>query len=125
MWLRERDEAELQRLGIYLERVQASMSPRGLRLDDRLVVLVRATVAQLGGAVDVLDDLVELRKPAEHLGFLTDGWEGADPYVLHYLISHAEQAVGADADAAVSPLADLLDDAQFVARAEATRLLGP
>lgn len=72
VWLRRRDGHELDRLASYLQTVDTPMASRSLRLDDRLVVLVRATTAQLAGAVDVLDDLVELRKPAEHLGFLTD-----------------------------------------------------
>jgi WD40 repeat protein len=62
--------------------------------------------------------LVErLRSLAHRAG----GWDRADPYVLSYLIAHAEQTADAG-DPAPSAVADLLDDAQFVARAGAARL---
>lgn len=50
------------------------------------------------------------------------GWERADPYVLHYLIAHADQAADGGEDLTGTAVADLLDDPQFVARAEAARL---
>lgn len=71
-WLRFRDGHELDRLTQYCEREGLNLKPRSLRLDDRIVVLVQATAEELSAAVDVLDDLVELRKPAEQAAFLAD-----------------------------------------------------
>ncbi len=50
------------------------------------------------------------------------GWERADPYVLHYLIAHAEQAVAHPDQAATAAIAELLDDPRFVTRADPARL---
>jgi WD40 repeat protein len=48
------------------------------------------------------------------------GWERADPYILHYLVAHAEQS--ADDGAAPSGAPALLGDPEFVAHADADRL---
>lgn len=72
VWLRRRDDQELDRLRQYAEASEIRVKPRALRIDDRIVVLVEATPEQLTAAVDVLDDLAELRKPAEQAAFLAD-----------------------------------------------------
>ncbi len=62
--------------------------------------------------------LVErLRSLADRAG----GWDRADPYALHYLIAHAEQTVGPD-QTATATVAELLDDPEFVTRADPIRL---
>ena len=50
------------------------------------------------------------------------GWARADPYVLHYLVAHAEQATSDEEDVTATPIGELLGDAEFVARADASRL---
>ena len=63
--------------------------------------------------------LVErLRSTVERAG----GWARADPYVLHYMVAHAEQAGPDGGDLTEAPVGELLGDAEFVARAEANRL---
>lgn len=71
-WLRHRDGGELDRLHQYAEASGVRVKPRALRLDDRIVALVEATPEQMVAAVDVLDDLAELRRPAEQSAFLAD-----------------------------------------------------
>jgi hypothetical protein len=46
------------------------------------------------------------------------GWERADPYVLHYLVAHAEQAIDHLDQPATAAVAELLDDPGFVTRAD-------
>jgi len=71
-WLRYRDGGELDRLQRYAEAMGVRVKPRALRIDDRVVVLVEATAEQMVAATEVLDDLAELRKPAEQSAFLAD-----------------------------------------------------
>lgn len=52
------------------------------------------------------------------------GWSLAEPYVLHYLVAHAAQAVGDAGDLTSSAVGELLDDPSFVTRAEPLRLAG-
>jgi len=65
VWLRRRDGNELQRFAIFAERARLQMGRPVLGFADRTVVLVEATAMQLAGALDVLDDLAELRQPQE------------------------------------------------------------
>ena len=71
-WLRYRDGNELTRLAHYCNATGIRMKERSLRIDDRVVVLLEAAPEQLTAAVDVLDDLVELRKPSEQAAVLAD-----------------------------------------------------
>jgi hypothetical protein len=65
LWLRRRDGREVERLRAYADQTNLELARRTLGFPDRIVVLVRATAAQLAGALDVLDDLAELRRPRE------------------------------------------------------------
>lgn len=71
LWLRRR-EGTTERLESFAERSSVRVGDRCLVLDDRIVVLVRATAGQLGAALDVLDDIAELRRPAEAFHVLAD-----------------------------------------------------
>jgi len=65
VWLRRRDGLEVERLRSYANQAGLDLAQRTLGFTDRIVVLVRATATQLAGALDVLDDLAELRRPRE------------------------------------------------------------
>ena len=65
VWLRRRDGRELDRLRQFASQAGLVVRGRALAFPDRTVVLVRASSGQLAGALDVLDDLAELRAPRE------------------------------------------------------------
>jgi len=65
VWLRRRDGHEFDRLRSFAERAGAEVRAHTLAFPDRLVALVRATREQLSTAVEVLDDIAELRAPRE------------------------------------------------------------
>ena len=65
VWLRKRDGQEVARLRAFGEATGAQVGAETLAFTDRIVVLARATVAQLSRALDVLDDVAELRRPRE------------------------------------------------------------
>ncbi len=65
VWLRRRDDQEVNRLRAFASQAGIIVSDRTLAFPDRVVVLVRGSSAQLVGALDVLDDLAELRAPRE------------------------------------------------------------
>lgn len=71
LWLRRREGVN-ERLDSFAERSGVRIGKRRLVLDDRLIVLVQATPDQLGGALGILDDIAELRRPAEALHVLAD-----------------------------------------------------
>ncbi len=71
VWLRRRDGNEAQRLLEFAESAGFQVGRSVLGFADRTVVLVRATAAQLAVALDVLDDLAELRRPQEPAELLT------------------------------------------------------
>lgn len=64
VWLRRRG-GEFQRFAAFAERAGLSVSQSALRFADRTVILVEAAATQLAAALDVLDDLAELRRPQE------------------------------------------------------------
>ena len=63
VWLRRRDGQELERLRAFVQQDEMQIGSRMLAFTDRVVALVRATAEQLASALDVLDDLAELRRP--------------------------------------------------------------
>ncbi len=63
VWLRRRDGDEAERFAAFAEAAQCPVGPTRLSFRDRTVLLVQATAEQLAGAIDVLDDLAELRRP--------------------------------------------------------------
>jgi hypothetical protein len=70
VWLRRRDGQEVTRLRQFAEATGAQVGPQALGFADRVVVLVRASRNQLARAVDVLDDVAELRHPEESAGLI-------------------------------------------------------
>lgn len=66
IWLRRRDGNEVKRLKAYAAAMDGlEVRRHTLGFADRTVALVRATATQLAAALDVLDDLAELRRPRE------------------------------------------------------------
>ncbi|MDV8148942.1 S8 family peptidase [Arthrobacter sp. B10-11] len=63
VWLRKRDGRELERLTAYAESNGIRMGKHHLGFGDRTVALVQASAAELGTALNSLDDLAELRRP--------------------------------------------------------------
>jgi hypothetical protein len=63
VWLRRRDGNEVGRFSTFAEAAGCPIAPTRLSFHDRTVLLVQATAEQLAGAIDVLDDLAELRRP--------------------------------------------------------------
>jgi subtilase family protein len=63
VWLRRRDGLEVERLRIFAQETESQVVARTLVFKDRIVVLLRATPTQLAGALNLLDDLAELRRP--------------------------------------------------------------
>lgn len=70
LWLRRRDGLERARLESFAEEIGAKLGRLTLGFPDRTVVLIQATAHELAGALSVLDDLAELRRPAEPTGLL-------------------------------------------------------
>ncbi len=71
LWLRRRDGVA-ERLDSFAAQSGVRIGPRRLIIDDRVIVLVHATAEQLGSALGVLDDIAELRRPAEAFHVLAD-----------------------------------------------------
>jgi hypothetical protein len=69
VWLRRTDGKELQRVAEFAKRTKCTLGRRHLTFDDRIVVLVYAAPSALASALDVLDDVAELRKAKELAGF--------------------------------------------------------
>ncbi|WP_197523381.1 S8 family peptidase [Actinokineospora pegani] len=72
-WLRRRDGDEVTRFRAFAAAAGLRTGRRSLGFGDRTVLLVEATVEQLASAVDVLDDLAELRRPHDPTQFLAEG----------------------------------------------------
>ncbi|MGF1645971.1 MAG: S8 family peptidase [Kineosporiaceae bacterium] len=64
VWLRRR-EGEVDRLAEFAGRSSCLIGASRLAFTDRVVVLLRGSAVQLSTALDVLDDLAELRRPHE------------------------------------------------------------
>lgn len=72
VWLRRRPGGEeLDRLTQFANAAEIDVGERVLRFDSRTIVLVRASALQLGAAVDLLDDLAELRAARPTAAFFT------------------------------------------------------
>ncbi|ADL49640.1 hypothetical protein Micau_6145 [Micromonospora aurantiaca ATCC 27029] len=65
VWLRRRDGNEVGRFQEFAQQAGVRLGSRTLGFSERIVVLAQATVEQLAGALGVLDDLAELRRPHE------------------------------------------------------------
>ncbi|WP_216211188.1 S8 family peptidase [Amycolatopsis aidingensis] len=71
-WLRRRDGHEVSRFRAFASATGLRTGSRSLGFGDRTVILVEATIDQLASAVDVLDDLAELRRPHDSTQFLAE-----------------------------------------------------
>jgi Subtilase family len=65
LWLRRRHGQELAALNRFLTTIGARTGRFTLTFPDRTVAMVEATAQQLASALDVLDDVAELRRPPE------------------------------------------------------------
>jgi hypothetical protein len=72
VWLRRRDELELERLKAAAQGVGFQILGHQLKLADRVVVLALASPDELAAALPALDDLAELRRPHFSEQFLAD-----------------------------------------------------
>lgn len=72
VWLRNRDGREVDRLQVFATKLGLQLGHRSLRFADRRVCLVEARPAQLALALDVLDDVAELRRPRGPAEILAD-----------------------------------------------------
>lgn len=63
VWLRRKDGLEGGHLKAFAEDIDARVGPRGLGFADRTIFLLQTTATQLARALNVLDDLAELRRP--------------------------------------------------------------
>jgi len=70
VWLRRRDGHEVERLKQFAEAAGADVGAHTLGFSDQLVVLVRASRTQLSRAINVLDEVAELRRPKEPAGLI-------------------------------------------------------
>ena len=70
VWLRRRDGDEVARLRAFAEQRHLQVGSRTLAFTDRTVVIIEARRSELASALDVLDDLAELRKPRTAAEFL-------------------------------------------------------
>ncbi len=76
VWFRRREGLDL-RLTTFANQTGVLIGSRRLVLDDRTIVLVRARSSQLGSGLSMLDDIAELRRPADAFQDLAD-LEAAD-----------------------------------------------
>lgn len=65
VWLRRSDGREVERFHTFAAATGVVVGARRLDFDDRIVIVARATAAQLASSVDVLGDLGELRRARE------------------------------------------------------------
>ena len=72
VWLRRHDEKELERLMEFADILRLDVGTRRLQFDDRIVILVRATPAQLSASLDVLNDLAEVQRAKETAAVFVD-----------------------------------------------------
>ncbi len=68
-WLRRTDGQEVRRLTEFAEQTKIALGRRHLTFDDRIVLLVHAAPSTLASAIDVLDDVAELRRAKELASF--------------------------------------------------------
>jgi hypothetical protein len=72
VWLRRHDGGELSRLLDFAGQTDLTVGERRLGFDDRIVILVQGTAAQLSASLDVLNDFAELRRAKESAAFFVD-----------------------------------------------------
>ncbi|WP_208865957.1 S8 family peptidase [Kitasatospora cheerisanensis] len=62
VWLRVRDGREIDRFREFAAQAEITLHRHILQMADRVVLLAATTLEQLSGALDVLDDLAEIRR---------------------------------------------------------------
>src|SRR5216684_591090 len=72
VWLRRHDGRELERLLEFAGQVELIVGERRLAFDDRIVVLVKGSAAQLSTSLDVLNDVAEVRRAKDTAAFFAD-----------------------------------------------------
>jgi hypothetical protein len=65
VWLRRQDGNELERMMEFAAAQKIDVAVRRLMFDDRIVILVHSSPAQLAASIDVLNDVAEVRKAKE------------------------------------------------------------
>lgn len=76
VWLRRHDGKELERLLDFAEQVRLTVGERRLAFDDRIVVLVSGSAAQLSTSLDVLNDVAEVRRAKDTAALFVDAPPG-------------------------------------------------
>ena len=71
VWLRRSDGEEVVRFRQFAERAGITVGPRKLIFDNRVVLVVQATVTEMTSALDVIDDFAELRAAHVNSEFFT------------------------------------------------------
>lgn len=69
LWLRRSDGKELPRFITFAEQSGIMIGHRRLQFQDRIVMLVHGSAAQLSSSIDVLDDVAEVRAVTQPAGF--------------------------------------------------------
>src|SRR5713101_1823601 len=72
VWLRRHDGRELERLLELAAQIELTVGERRLAFDDRIVVLVAGTSAQLSASLDVLNDVAEVRRAKDTAALFAD-----------------------------------------------------
>src|SRR6266852_1282098 len=72
VWLRRHDGRELERLLEFAGQVELIVGERRLAFDDRIVVLVKGSAAQLSTSLDVLNDVAEVRRAKDTAAVFAD-----------------------------------------------------
>jgi hypothetical protein len=72
VWLRCAEGREFERLLDFAQQVGLVVGERRLGFEDRIVVLVRGTAAQLSASLDVLNDDAEVRRAKDGAAFFAD-----------------------------------------------------
>lgn len=93
VWLRRHDDKEVERLLAFATRRRLEVGPRCLLFEDRAVVLVEASPADLAPALDVLHDLAELRR-AKDTAVVFAAMEAGEMDGLHDLVARTARVAG-------------------------------
>lgn len=72
VWLRRAEGREFERILEFAQQVGLVVGERRLGFEDRIVVLVRGTAAQLSASLDVLNDVAEVRRAKDGAAFFAD-----------------------------------------------------
>ncbi len=103
VWLRRTDGQEVARLQEYCDQIDATISPRRIMFDDRIVTLVSASPNTLAGSLDVMGDIAELQRAKETATFFVEEKPGDQ---AEWTKDLAERTTAAPSDA---PAVCLLD----------------